>query len=246
VSEQLTGVARRWTDLGDADPMWAALTNGSRGGRWDAGEFLRTGRMEIDAVLALLARRGVSPTMGTALDFGCGPGRLTAALAAAGFARAVGVDVSPTMLAKATEIVAGEAAERCEFVLNEGADLEAIPSDSVDFVYSCRVLQHMPPELALGYLREFLRVAGPSAIVAFQLPSEPAGGVAGTALKLAMKMLPGGVLDRMRKGMGMYGTSPAAVTRVVAEAGGVTVSIEEDASAGPRWRSHLYIVRAKG
>ena len=52
-------------------------------------------------------------------------------------------------------------------------------------------------------------------------------------------------LDRVRAGMQMHGTAPAAVTRVVAAAGGVTVSIEEDASAGPRWRSHLYVVRAE-
>lgn len=238
MGSQLTDVARRWTELGDEDPMWAALTDEGKGGRWDVEEFLRTGRREVDAVLALLARRGVSPTLGTALDFGCGPGRLTAGLAAAGFARAIGVDVSPTMLAKAREIVTDE---RCEFLLNEGTDLASVPSGTVDLVYTCRVLQHMPTALSHGYIREFLRVAAPGGLVVFQIPAEPAGGPVGKVLKV----LPAGVLNRLRQGMQMHGTPPAAITRLIAEAGGVTVSVEEDASAGPRWRSHLYVARAK-
>lgn len=219
--------------------MWAALTDAGKGGTWDTAEFLRTGRREVDAVLALLARRGVAPTMGTALDFGCGPGRLTAGLAAAGFARVIGMDVSPTMLARATEIVDDG---RCEFLLNTGTDLAAVPAGTVDLVYTCRVLQHMPTALSHGYIREFLRVAAPGAPVVFQIPSEPAGGPVGRA----MRALPTPVLDRLRKGMQMHGTPPAAVTRLIAEAGGVTVSIEEDDSAGPRWRSHLYVVRTVG
>ncbi len=238
MTSQLTDVARRWTELGTKDPMWAALTDSRKAGRWDVTDFLLTGRREVDAVLALLARRGASPVMGTALDFGCGPGRLTAGLAAAGFIRAIGVDVSPTMLAKAAEIVDDE---RCEFVLNSGTDLSSISSGTVDLVYTCRVLQHMPSALSHGYIREFLRIAAPGAAVVFQIPFEPAGGPVGTALKL----LPAPVLNRLRKGMQMHGTSPAVITRLVAEAGGVTVSVEEDRSAGPRWRSHLYVVRAK-
>jgi SAM-dependent methyltransferase len=233
----LIGVARRWTELGRTDPMWAALTNAGKGGRWDPADFLRTGRAEIDAVLALLTRRGVTPKTGTALDFGCGPGRLTAGLAAAGFTRAIGVDLSPTMLAKAREIVDDE---RCEFVHDEGTELASVADATIDLVYCCRVLQHMPTELSHGYIRHFLRVAAPGAIVVFQLPVAPAGLVGG-----AMRMLPRPALDRLRAGMQMHGTPADAVTRLVAEAGGVTVSVEPDASAGPRWRSHLYVVRAE-
>ena len=219
--------------------MWAALTDNGKGGRWDAGEFLRTGREEIDAVLALLAGCGVPPVMGTALDFGCGPGRLTAGLATAGFERVIGVDVSPTMLARAEQIVGAEVAKRCEFRLNSVPDLASVPDGSVDLVYSCRVLQHMPPELAHGYVREFLRIAAPGGVVVFQLPSGPVGLVGAV-----MRLLPVRVLDRVRGGIQMHGTNPAVVARLVAEGGGESVSVEADTSAGPRWRSHLYVVRA--
>ena len=236
-SSLIAGVVRRWTRLGVADPLWAALTDGGRRGRWDAVEFLRTGRREVDAVLALLARRGVSPKLGTALDFGCGPGRLTAGLAAAGFGRAIGVDVSPGMLAKARELVDDD---RCEFVHDPGTELATVPDESIDLVYSSRVLQHMPPALAHGYVRHFLRVAAPGGLVVFQLPAAPTGPAGAL-----MRVLPTAALDRARAGMQMHGTDPAAVTRLIAGAGGVTVSVEEDASAGPRWRSHLYVARAE-
>jgi SAM-dependent methyltransferase len=233
----IAGVVRRWTRLGVADPLWAALTDGGRRGRWDAVEFLRTGRREVDAVLALLARRGVSPEPGTALDFGCGPGRLTAGLAAAGFGKVIGVDISPGMLAKARELVDDD---RCEFVHDPGTELTTVADESIDLVYSSRVLQHIPPALAHGYIRHFLRVAVPGGLVVFQLPAGPAG-----ASGALLRALPAAVLDRLRAGMQMHGTEPAAVTRIVAAAGGVTVTVEEDASAGPRWRSHLYVVRAE-
>jgi SAM-dependent methyltransferase len=231
----IAGVIRRWTRLGVADPLWAALTDTGRGG-WDPVEFLRTGRREVDAVLELLARRGVAPKLGTALDFGCGPGRLTAGLAAAGFGRAIGVDVSPGMLAKARELVDDD---RCEFVHDAGTELASIPDESIDLVYSSRVLQHLPPALAHGYIRHFLRVAVPGGLVVFQLPQGPVGPAGAL-----MRALPAAALDRMRAGIQMYGADPAAVTRTIAAAGGVTVSIEEDASAGPRWRSHLYVARS--
>jgi SAM-dependent methyltransferase len=238
----LSEVASRWTELGSEDPMWAALTDSKKRAGWDEGEFLATGRTEIDAVLARLAELGVPPAMGTALDFGCGPGRLTAALAAAGFDRAIGMDISASMLDTARRLAATSprADERCEFRLNEGTTLAGVPDDSVDFVYTCRVLQHMPPELAMGYLGEFLRVAKPGGLVVFQLPAEPAPGIVGGLLR----RLPTPVLNRLRRGMQMHGTAPTTVTALVGAAGGRTVSIEPDTSAGPRWRSYLYITVA--
>ncbi len=241
VDGPLADVARRWTALGASDPMWAALTDAGRGGRWDAGEFLGTGRVEIDAVLDLLRRRGCGPVLGTALDFGCGPGRLTAALAACGFERVIGVDVSPTMLEKAREVLPAELADRCEFVLNTATDLSVVPTDTVDLVYTCRVLQHMPPPLFRGYLREFMRIVRPGGLAVFQVPAGPAPGVAGAPIRF----LPAPVLTRLREGMQMHSASPAEVSRLIADAGGVTVAIEEDRSAGPRWSSYLYVTQAR-
>jgi 2-polyprenyl-3-methyl-5-hydroxy-6-metoxy-1,4-benzoquinol methylase len=85
--------------LAKRDPLWAILTDPSRkGNRWRLDEFLATGESEIDHCLRFLARRGLSPIdSAVALDFGCGVGRLTRALARR-FDRVYGVDAAPTMI----------------------------------------------------------------------------------------------------------------------------------------------------
>src|SRR5688572_28220560 len=100
--DNLEKVRGQWTDLGEADPFWAALTyRAKRGGRWDAEAFLRSGREEIGGAIRDL-NLAVGPTL-RALDFGCGPGRLTQALSLH-FGEAVGVDISGPMVELAEQL----------------------------------------------------------------------------------------------------------------------------------------------
>jgi SAM-dependent methyltransferase len=62
--------------------------------------------------------------------------------------------------------------DRCEFVVNRRPDLQQFSSGSFDLVHSCLVLQHMPADIALRYIAEFLRVSRPGGLVVFQLPAE--------------------------------------------------------------------------
>lgn len=239
MSDALTDVARRWTELGSSEPMWAALTDGS-GRQWDRAEFLANGHREIEVLLGVLETLRVPVRRGVSLDFGCGPGRLSSGLAEAGFETVIGVDVAPTMVAFARELV--QQPDRCRFVVNETDRLDAVEDNSVDLVYTARVLQHMPAELSHQYIREFYRVARPGGVVVFQLPYEPVRGPAGAA----MRWVPERVLNRLRRGMQMHGTPPTRITELVSSAGGYTVAIREDRSAGPRWVSYLYVTRAAG
>jgi SAM-dependent methyltransferase len=228
-------VSRTWTRLGEEDPMWAVLTDAEKsGGRWRAEDFLATGVTEIEAVLARLAELGVDPGRGRALDFGCGAGRLSHGLARAGFGDVLGLDISPTMLAAARATVTEPA---CRFEQVHGSDLAGVASDSVDLVYSCRVLQHVPPHLAHGYVREFHRVVRPGGVVVFQLPTAPAPTPAG----LALRVLPAPLAVRLRRGMEMHGTPERDVRALVASLGGRVLAADPDTSAGPRWRSRLYV-----
>ena len=228
-------VSQTWTRLGEQDPMWAVLTDADKaGGGWRTEDFLATGVMEIATVLARLGELGLDPGRGRALDFGCGAGRLSHGLATAGFADVLGLDISPTMLAAARGNVDAPA---CRFEQVTGADLAGVPSDSVDLVYTCRVLQHMPPHLAHGYVREFHRVVRPDGVVVFQLPTAPAHTPAG----LVLRALPQSVAVRLRKGMQMHGTPEREVRALVESLGVRVVTADPDTSAGTRWQSRLYV-----
>lgn len=233
----LDDVARTWTRLGREDPMWAVLTDRDKRGRWSPEEFLRTGEVEVADLLRRLGEVGQEPRRGCAVDFGCGAGRLSHGLARAGFAGVVGLDISPSMREKAREIVPDPGVD---FRAVSGPGLEAVESDSADLVYTCRVLQHIPSELAHGYVREFFRIARPGAVVVFQMPTEPSRSVAGTL----MRALPAPVAVRLRRGMEMHGTPEARVRELVASCGASVVAADPDRSAGPRWDSRLYITVA--
>ncbi len=165
-SAQLERLRRVWAVLGREDPLWAVLSRADkRGGRWDVDEFLATGRIEIESQLAFLAPQGLPRRHARALDFGCGAGRLTRALGTH-FEQVTGVDVSASMIAKARALNAD--AENLQFLENASLRIDGVADASIDFVYSCMTLQHIPGDLALGYVGEFLRVLAPGGVAAFQ------------------------------------------------------------------------------
>jgi SAM-dependent methyltransferase len=161
---------RDWEELAAEDPLWAVLTDPSRrAGGWDVDEFLRTGEEEIRDLLRRASELGVPEAFGRALDFGCGAGRLTRALAAR-FGEGIGVDISEAMVAEARRINAD--CEGCTFLVNDSPDLRRFGDASFDLVYSTLVLQHLPGRrLVAGYLAEFVRVLRPGGVAVFQLPS---------------------------------------------------------------------------
>jgi SAM-dependent methyltransferase len=154
---------RDWEDLAELDLYWAALTDRTkRSGAWDRAEFLATGEREIEGLLRYAAELGYPRGREAALDFGCGPGRLTRALALR-FREAVGVDVSSRMVREAREINAD--VPNCRF---EGADaMDRFAGDSFDLVYSNLVLQHVSDGAAVaGYVAEFVRLLAPGGLLA--------------------------------------------------------------------------------
>lgn len=164
-------VRRDWTRLGAEDPLWAVLLlPGKRGGRWDVDEFFETGRVDVDHTVAWLARLGLPTRFGRVLDFGCGVGRLSQALAERAD-EVVGVDVAHTMLDTARSLDRSDG--RCRFVLNETPDLRRFPDAHFDLVYSVLVLQHLPRPSVDAYLAEFLRVLRPGGLAVVQLATAP-------------------------------------------------------------------------
>ncbi|MGI8869564.1 MAG: methyltransferase domain-containing protein [Mycobacteriales bacterium] len=178
---ELGELARHWSDFGRVDPLWAVLSDPSKKyGRWDPAEFMASGRSEIDTVMGLVrstARgHGRQLRRRRALDFGCGVGRLTQALGH-WFSRVDGVDIAPTMVETAGQMVHGRRARRRHrFHANETSDLALFADDSFDFVYTAHVLQHMEPRYSTGYLAEFFRVLRPGGITVFELVTDRVQG----------------------------------------------------------------------
>jgi SAM-dependent methyltransferase len=167
-TQSLAALQRDWDTLGDADPFWAVCVDRKRrGGGWDVSEFMASGRSEVGHLIAGLDASGLCPDRRAALDFGCGLGRLTAALAEH-FETVTGVDISASMLRQATRLHASN--PRCSFAHNDQPNLSSFGSRSFDLVYSSMVLQHLPAELAAAYLAEFVRIVRPGGAVAIFVP----------------------------------------------------------------------------
>jgi SAM-dependent methyltransferase len=165
---ELRALRRRWDTFGRRDPLGAILDPLQGGEERDLDAFFAWGEREIAAVLDDGAGRGLPRSRRSALDFGCGAGRLTQAMAAR-FDRAVGVDISPVMTGLAVEL--NRHGDRCTYVVNE-TDTLPFADGGFDFAYSSLVLQHMDPPLACGYVAELVRVLAPGGLLVFQLPSE--------------------------------------------------------------------------
>lgn len=254
-----------WNMFGKEDPLWAIATwPDKKGNRWELREFFELGKKEIAGVLEHLSLLGVPVSRGRALDFGCGVGRLTQALAQH-FDEAVGVDIAPSMIKLANRY--NRHGVRCTYRLNEVDDLELFPSEWFDFIYTNIVLQHMLPTYSKSYIREFMRVLKPGGITVFQLPSErterktpktqePSSAEAPPetdmlrGLKQAVKpYLPASFLNwyvnfRYPKEpvMEMHCVGRSEVEQLLTESGAQVLNVVEDNYSGPGFRSFRYTV----
>jgi SAM-dependent methyltransferase len=161
-----------WNELAQEDPLWAVLSRtDKRNGAWDLTEFFRTGEEEIDNVLGICQQLGYPIEHNRSLDFGCGVGRLTRALAKR-FARSDGVDVSKEMVELAQK--SNPDIDNLHVALNTEPNLQLYSDNSFDFIYSNRVLQHLDSDQVIqAYLEEFGRILATDGILCFGLPRPP-------------------------------------------------------------------------
>lgn len=149
-----------WRKLGAEEPFFGVLAE-PRFLRANLtptvlAEFYASGDAAIDRQLRLMNKRTGPFAPRSALDFGCGVGRLTAALARV-TGDALGVDISPGMLA--------EAGKLDRFGLRFASEL---PGGSFDWLVSIIVFQHIPPERGYALLRTLLARLAPGGGVTLQ------------------------------------------------------------------------------
>jgi ubiquinone/menaquinone biosynthesis C-methylase UbiE len=140
-----------------------------RSGKWDQREFFRTGEREIDEVMTASAKLGYPNGRERALDFGCGVGRLTRALAR-NFVESYGVDISGGMLSQAKAL--NSDVPNCQFLQNDKAELGMFKDHTFDLIYTVLVLQHLPSRrIACALIREFVRILKPGGLLMFHVPT---------------------------------------------------------------------------
>jgi ubiquinone/menaquinone biosynthesis C-methylase UbiE len=219
----LSRLRNTFEESGAADPMYAALSRKElAGNRWDAEAFFANGRAEIGDVMVYVDRLGESLRRGRALDFGCAIGRLTQALGAH-FEEAVGVDIAQAMVEQAR--THNRHGARVTYVHNTAPDLRVFPDHSFDFVYTNKVLQHIPPAQQLMYVGEFVRLLRPGGLAIFQMRNGPLvepGSVRASLYNLNrvyFRYLSRRVRGRRPYGLQMHYVARAQVEQVVTEAG---------------------------
>lgn len=134
---------------------------------WDVSGFFKSGDEDYQRLVApTLERFGFSPTGKSALELGCGAGRMTRAFASH-FNHVTAVDVSIQMLDRAKQLLPD--VQNISWKHANGVDLSDTPSQSIHFAFSYLVLQHLPDErLVCAYIQEMLRVLKVSGICLFQ------------------------------------------------------------------------------
>ena len=165
----LHDLQQHWDAFGRQDPMWAILTDPARKGRrWTAAEFFATGVEEIETFMLEGAALGLPRHRRRALDFGCGLGRLSQALASH-VDGVLGLDVAPSMIEQAR--VFNQHGARVEYRVQAAPPFAGVADRTVDLVYTGRVLQHIAPEYARRYIGELARVLAPGGFLSFDVPS---------------------------------------------------------------------------
>ena len=231
---------KNWTELGEDDPMWVVLTDPDKSqNRWTADEFFATGRAEITKIFDRLQSANIAPASGRAMDFGCGVGRLTQALADR-FEAVDGVDISASMIRHAEKL--NSFPDRVIFHLNVRPDLSTFPAQQYDFICSMIALQHTPPRFQLGYIVDFLRLLKPGGCAVFQT----------IHARGWRQLVPDWGADLIRKWRShgkafipLYGQPVTRVRRVFDRPGSAIVKYETVGYPGweSRYSSDLYIVK---
>jgi SAM-dependent methyltransferase len=238
---------RDWDDLAAFDPWSAILREPRRRERWQLDEFLATGERDTERALGLASSHGLPRRHSRALDFGCGVGRVSIALASR-FDEVLGMDISPTMVERARAV--GASIPNCRFMVGAEPELRALPLQHFDFVVALLVLQHLRSSSEVDrHVRELTRVVAPGGALVLQVPSRLSPRRRIQSRRRAYVLLrrlgvpPDFLLGRL--GLDPIRTVALSESRVktaVMHAGGIIAAAEDDDATGPHVSSRRYLI----
>ena len=241
---KLKDAQKNWDLFGKIDPLGSILT--VKGKKWEIDEFFRTGEKEISDLVKHLDSLGLKIRQEKALDFGCGIGRLTQALASR-FKEVRGVDIAPSMISLAQSH--NKHGNRCQYYVNKEDDLRIFPDKSFDLILSKITLQHIEPVYGKNYIKEFVRMARPGGIIVFQMPSAPVlQETKSVGIKDRVKnLMPASWFNiyrriklRRKPVTEMYGIGREEIADLLEKCGAKLIDVRQDQSAGEKWISWQY------
>ncbi|WP_368517916.1 class I SAM-dependent methyltransferase [Rhizobium sp.] len=155
LKQVVSKTASYWSEIGTQAPHWSVLSLDKYAPdllEQNLAEFYESGVGDLYLVRDLLRRMNRSPNdFNTILEFGCGVGRATAALATA-FKHVIALDISAPHIELAKKHVASSGANNVEFI--QVTSENVMPGRGFDLWYSRLVLQHNPPPVTLSVLEK--------------------------------------------------------------------------------------------
>jgi SAM-dependent methyltransferase len=164
-------IAGVWSRYGQTEPHWSVITDDRfRADKIDENlpVFQDTGANDVARLDAWLDRNGLS-VHGACAEYGCGVGRVTAALARR-FERVTGFDISGPHLQIARRRLDADALGNADLVqVRSPADLEQL--SGIDLFFSVIVLQHNPPPIMIDVLDRAFAGLNSGGVAYFQIPT---------------------------------------------------------------------------
>lgn len=226
--------SEQWEQFAQSNPYRYILTTPKL---VDTREFWKSGEHTIATeILPFLRRYNVRRHLG--MELGCGIGRLVVPLASH-FQRVVGVDVSPSMVQRATSFARDNGINNVSFCaiagpedfLHQCGEL----SSSCDFLYSILVFQHIPDfSMIEGYLHVIRILLHERGLAYMQFDTRPR-----TVAYRLKTQLPDFLLPRFwRRGIRRIRRSPDEIEQAIKRA-----SLEIVAQHSPGSAYHQYLLR---
>jgi 2-polyprenyl-3-methyl-5-hydroxy-6-metoxy-1,4-benzoquinol methylase len=180
--------ASDWKRFGETNPYFGVLSDPSYRGRAlnkdTQTKFFRSGQRHVDLLFKILDDFFPDFPRGRALDFGCGVGRITQALASK-FGQVVGLDIAPGMLAEARRNAEEHGVANIEY--HSSLDGDRLEPGSYDLVHSYLVLQHIPVRTGEPIIEKLVAAVRPGGVGALHMTIVPAHGHFNAALSNFVK-----------------------------------------------------------
>nr|WP_253201260.1 class I SAM-dependent methyltransferase [Sphingomonas quercus] len=234
LERMLSGISREWTGFGERDPHWSVLVNDKflmPNVRAHEDEFYATGIPDVAQLLAMIGRNRPSAQLARALDFGCGVGRLSLALAPH-VGHVLGLDISAPHLVWARERSSKAGISNVTFdTISTVNDISRY--NGQDLIISMIVLQHNPPPVMATILLQLLGLLTPGGLAIFQVPTFLEGYSFSVADYLAAE----------QPSMEMNALPQSVIFELIYRAGCRPVEVREDGRIGATpGLSHTFLV----